>query len=274
MPELPEVETVRRQLHKRLVASEIVAVDIWRTGRLQPEAETLTMRLIGRTIEAVERRAKLLIFRFDNTDALTAHLKMTGRFTFVNPGYQREKHDRVHFVLRGSDGRPFSMVWSDIRQFGFLKYVSVDELREICDAYGPEPLDATVMSLVDRLSLPSGRTIKAVLLDQAVIAGIGNIYADEACFRAGIRPTRRASRLHADELERLASSIQDVLRASLKLRGTSAHNYLDTEGKRGGFLSLLQAYGRTGEPCKTCQTPIKKIVVSQRGTHYCPQCQK
>ena len=274
MPELPEVETVRAQLHNRLAGAKIVDVHVWRLGRLQPEAEAIVRLLVGRRIVGIQRRAKLLIWLLDGGDALTAHLKMTGRFTFVDQDYQRQKHDRVHFILEDAHASRVCLVWSDVRQFGFLKYVSMQELQEISDTYGPEPLEVSAAALGERLHLRSTRTIKAVLLDQTVIAGIGNIYADESCHQAGIRPTRRVQSLTQAERMKLATAIQLILNASVKQRGTSAQDYLDTEGKKGGFLELLHVYGREGEVCKACNTRIKKIVLGQRGTRYCPTCQK
>lgn len=272
MPELPEVETVRRQLHARLAGATIREVIIWRLGRVQP-AQGIESLLIGKKISGIQRRAKLLIWMFENGEALTAHLKMTGRFTFVDEEYQRQKHDRVKFVLRDDQQQHFSLVWSDIRQFGYLSFVSSGALKDICDAYGPEPLDVSPAVLAHCLSARSGRVLKVALLDQTAIAGIGNIYADEACHRAGLRPTRRLKTLTEVDRVRLARCIQSVLQASLNQKGTSAHDYLDTRGERGGFLALLRVYGRENKPCKTCKTSIKKIVLGQRGTHYCPTCQ-
>lgn len=273
MPELPEVETVRRQLHVRLAHATIVEIVIWRTGRLRP-VEGLDRMLTGRKIISVDRRAKLLIWQLDNGMALTAHLKMTGRFTFVDNNYIRQKHDRVRFVLRDARGKRFDLVWTDVRQFGYLALVSTEELQNIMASYGPEPLETSAAVLAERLHQPSRRTVKATLLNQTVIAGIGNIYADEACHRTGIRPMRRLDTLTSDERLRLAKNIQTVLRASVRQQGTSAQDYVDTQGKKGGFLSLLRVYGRDGIPCKTCKTTIKKTVSGQRGTHYCPSCQK
>lgn len=272
MPELPEVETVRRQLAERLDGATIVAIDVWRSGREFPQADEFVRRLVGQRVEAIERRAKLLVWRFVDGQAMTAHLKMTGRFVFVEDGYLPAKHDRIRFMFE-KDGRRFSLVWADVRQFGFLKIVDGVELARVLAAYGPEPLEISAEMLTCCFDVPSLRTVKALLLDQTVVAGVGNIYADEALHRAGIRPTRRVRRLSAQDRLRLAEEIQSVLHASIAQQGTSANDYVDTHGERGGFLALLCVYGREGEPCCTCSTPIKKIVVAQRGTHYCPQCQ-
>ncbi len=270
MPELPEVETIAQQLNARLAGRVIRMVHLWRSGRETPVGDKFVQLMVGRRVERVFRRAKLLIFAFEDGGALTAHLKMTGRFTFVSLDYERQKHDRIHFVF----DEDVQVVWADVRQFGFIKCVSFDELRVVLSAYGPEPLESSAEDLAERLRVPLTRTIKAALLSQSVLAGVGNIYADEACHRAGIRPTRRLKTLSLADRLRLAEEIQSVLNDSIAQKGTSASDYVDADGVRGGFLAFLRVYGRGGEPCSTCQTPIKKIVLAQRGTHYCPTCQK
>jgi len=155
-----------------------------------------------------------------------------------------------------------------------VKIVTAKELEEILSGYGPEPLEHSAEILAERLSNPKTRVVKAALLNQEVIAGIGNIYADEALHRAGIRPTRRLGKITAEERLRLAKEIQNVLSESVAQQGTSANDYVDTRGAKGGFLELLRVYGREGKPCKNCKKPIVKIVLNQRGTHYCAECQK
>lgn len=274
MPELPEVETVRTQLHGRLKGCVIKELEIWKRGREFSSPAKLTSAVIGQTIVGVERRAKLLIWRFADGSAMTAHLKMTGRFTFVDAGYERAKHDRILFVCENGFGERVHVVWSDVRQFGFVRAVTPSELLEVLSEYGPEPLDTSAETLAEVLPVRSSRSIKAVLLDQAVLAGVGNIYADEACFKAAILPQRLASSLTDHDRVRLMKAVKEILVASVKQRGTSANDYLDAEGKKGGFLALLKVYGRAKEPCVTCTTPIEKIVLGQRGTHFCPTCQK
>ncbi len=272
MPELPEVETVRRQLAKRLEGARLVDLEVWRSGREFPRGEGFIEALIGRGVISIERRAKLLVWRFENETALTAHLKMTGRFVFVSEGYERQKHDRICFVFEREGERIF-LVWADVRQFGFLKLVSSEELKEVLDGYGPEPLGVSVEELAKCFTGRSTRSIKALLLDQTVLAGVGNIYADEACYRAGIRPMRMAMKVTANERLRLAQEVQTILTESIAQQGTSANDYVDTQGEKGGFLELLRVYGREGEPCRMCQQPIIRVVHVQRGTHYCANCQ-
>lgn len=269
MPELPEVETVRAQLDARLRGATITRVEMVKTGREEPRGPRFAAVMTGQSIERIDRRAKLLVWRFASGSSAIAHLKMTGRFVFVRDGDAAGKHDRIMFSFSNGE----RLVWSDVRQFGFMRHVDAVELQRVLSAYGPEPLDVAPEALADRLSRRSSRSVKAALLDQGLIAGIGNIYADEALHRAKVRPSRRLQRLMAAERFVLAHEIQNVLRESIAQRGTSANDYVDTRGERGGFLGLLRVYGHAGEPCRTCATPIKKIVVAQRGTHYCPTCQ-
>lgn len=269
MPELPEVETVRRQLHAGLAGKTIQSVELLKIGREKPLGKKFVDAVVGKTIERVDRRAKLLVYRFTDGTAMTAHLKMTGKFVFVDREYASTKHDRMIFEL--GDAR---LAWNDVRQFGFVHLVSGKELEEILLKYGPEPLETSVEMLASRIELPKTRMIKAALLNQEVIAGVGNIYADEACHRAGIKPTRRLGRLNAEDRLNLMRHLKELLDEAVKQRGTSANDYVDTEGKKGGFLSLLRVYGREGERCLNCGDTIKRIVVAQRGTHYCGGCQR
>ncbi len=280
MPELPEVETVRRQLHEKLCGMKVADVCLLQTGRERPVGNAFATRIIGKKIDSIQRRAKLLVWRFSDGEAMTAHLKMTGRFVFVGDKYVPQKHDRMIFNFVGARSpRPgrhegIRVVWSDIRKFGFVNLVSGKELEEILSAYGPEPLENLIEILAERFIVPKTRVVKAALLNQTVIAGVGNIYADEALHRAGIRPTRRLGQIKTDERFRLVQEIKNVLSESVAQQGTSANDYVDTRGEKGGFLGLLRVYGREGEPCTTCNMPIKKIVLNQRGTHYCERCQK
>jgi formamidopyrimidine-DNA glycosylase len=274
MPELPEVETVRRQLHNRIAGKTIREVVIYKTGREQPVGKRFVQKVVGRRLLGVKRRAKILIFELDDGLAILGHLKMTGKFVFLNPTTYNlkptpSKHDRILFVFDSKT----HLIWNDVRMFGYLKVVTHDEAQEALLKYGPEPLESTAEELAKRLHKKSTRSIKATLLDQTVIAGVGNIYADESLFRAGIRPTRKTNKLTGDERLKLAQEIKNVLSESLSQKGTSANDYVDTEGEKGGFLEFLRVYGRTGKPCRKCKSPIKKMFVAQRGTHYCTRCQ-
>lgn len=268
MPELPEVETVKRQLHQRLQGKTVVLVRILRSGRERPMGPLFLKEVIGKTVDRVDRRAKLLVIRFTDGSAMTAHLKMTGKFIFVDADYCPGKHDRMIFQFDH-----VCVVWNDVRQFGFIHAMSAAELEKVLSMYGPEPLEASVTELAARIASPKTRAIKSALLNQQVIAGVGNIYADEVCHRAGIKPMRRLGRINKEERMRLVQNLKLLLQESIDQRGTSANDYVDAEGNKGGFLSLLRVYGRAGEPCLNCGTPIMRVVFAQRGTHYCKRCQ-
>lgn len=268
MPELPEVETVRLQLNRALAGQRLLGLDIFQTGREQPAGRAFATALKNRKLLTVERRAKIIIWKFSNDLTMLAHLKMTGRFIIAKTMPVRSKHDRMLFKFESAN-----VTWSDVRKFGYVKLINTKLLERELQAYGPEPLDVLPCELADRLRAPKTRLLKAALLNQEVIAGIGNIYADETCHRAGLRPTRRLGSLNANQRLRLAQEIQNVLKESLKLRGTSSNDYVDAKGERGDFVKMLRVYGRAGEACQICNSPIKKIVVVQRGTHYCPKCQ-
>ncbi len=274
MPELPEVETVRRQLEKRLEGARVLGVTVWQSDKERPQGEAFTAALKGKRITALERRGKLLLWRFSDGMVLAVHLKMTGKLIFYDkkPSGPANRHERLLFTFKRGSETGY-LAWSDVRRFGYVRLLDAAATDAALSEYGPEPLTATVETLVERLSRPSKRTIKAILLDQSIIAGIGNIYADEACFLSAIHPARRQGSLRLAERWTLAASIQDVLARSVKQRGTSAHTYVDTEGKKGGFLRLLQVYGRAGEACLRCANPITKCVLAGRGTHLCLVCQ-
>ncbi len=272
MPELPEVETIRRQLHARLEGVCIVDVELLHTGRERPKGSAFVEALKGATIRSIDRRAKLLIWRLADKRAVIAHLKMTGRFLFVSSTYEAQKHDAIRIVCQKGRQR-INVIWNDVRKFGFMEVLSSHDLDRKLAEYGPEPLETPAKTLADRLCAPTTRLLKAALLDQACIAGVGNIYADEACFRAGVHPKRRLGALVDRERLALARATQDVLQESIDQQGTSAHTYVDTEGLRGGFVTLLRVYGRQGQPCLDCQQPIQKTRLAQRGTHVCPNCQ-
>lgn len=269
MPELPEVETIRRQLHDRLAGRTIVRAELLRSGREFPASDAFISGVLEQQVVRVERRAKLLVWRFNNGTSMLGHLKMTGKFLFVAKHTVPGKHDRLRFVFDNGE----HVMWSDVRQFGYVKLIANDELERLFSGIGPEPLSTPIDELAARFVRPKTRKIKTALLDQSAIAGVGNIYADEACHRAGIRPTRRIASLTRADRIRLMSEVVQVLQESIAQKGTSANDYIDATGERGGFLALLRVYGRGGEPCRTCSIPIKKIILGGRGTHYCPNCQ-
>jgi len=275
MPELPEVETIRRQLEKEVVGSIIRSVDVRFAGRLNVSPAVLRKRIVGATITAIGRRAKLLLLRFSSGWTLAVHLKMTGRFLLVRSGTEPTKH--VHVVFGLSGGR--QLFFEDVRKFGFLKMVPTDALGpDLLDKedYGPEPLGPgfTLNKFAGCLRRFAGKRIKPALMDQTCVAGVGNIYADEALWRAKVRPDRRTGDLTAGEVSGLYRGIRDSLRRSIRDGGTSADDYLDLYGRRGTYARRLRAYGRDGRPCHRCSRKLVKIRLGGRGTHFCPKCQK
>lgn len=292
MPELPEVEVIRRGLAERVPGRTIERVEVRKANVLELPEDELQRRLEGRRIEAVRRRGKFLILPV-GADALIVHLGMTGQLTFWDraapdsPGFivqdttglQRarqhavDKHTHVTFWFSDGD----ALHYRDIRMFGLIQVWPVARLHEMkgLGELGPEPLeDAFTLEHLSAGLKGRKRAIKAQLLDQHFVAGVGNIYADEALFRAGIGPERLAGRLTRAERERLFEAIPAVLRQGIEFGGTSMRDYIDSDGQRGSNQEALRVYGREGEPCYTCGTPIRRVIVAQRSSHYCPRCQR
>lgn len=275
MPELPEVETIRRQLEKEVVGRRIKAVDVRFAGRLNVSAREFARRVTGARFSAIGRRAKLLLLGLSNGESIATHLKMTGKFLIMPAAAVPTKHD--HLVFRLDGGK--TLFFRDVRKFGYLRIYRTDRLgAEVYDkeGYGPEPLERefTAKRFAMCLRGAGATRIKPRLMAQTCIAGIGNIYADESLWRARIKPDRRVSTLKDAEIVALHRAIVASLSASVKRHGTSADDFLDLYGKKGTNAALLKAYGRAGKPCARCRTPIRKIRFAGRGTHFCPKCQK
>jgi formamidopyrimidine-DNA glycosylase len=282
MPELPEVETVRRQLEAHVVGRRVGDVEVRFAGRLNLSAKLFAQSLRGATVTGVERRAKLLSVHFDNGRTMHAHLKMSGRFLLVPVGTAPTKHTHVVFHLDhtkeecGRTRGERDLFFEDTRKFGYLRvHATKDAAREM-PAYGPEPLDDAMDPAAFRACLVKvpKRKLKATLLDQACIAGVGNIYADESCFAARILPTRATGSLSVAETTALRRELRRLLEASIARGGTSSEMFLDLFGVKGDNVRFLKVYGREGEPCARCKTPITKTVLVGRGTHFCKSCQK
>ncbi len=275
MPELPEVETIRRQLAKEIVGSRLRRVTVRFGKRLQPSADKFVAAVTGATVRGVRRRAKLLLLDLSNGQSIATHLKMTGKYLLVPGKTAPGKHAHVVFDL--ADGR--RLFFEDVRKFGYLKVLPTAEADSLIvggQLYGPEPLEKsfTPAVLAACLMRRPGRTLKPLLMDQACVAGVGNIYADESLWRARIRPGRRVKTLSADEIRRLHDGIVASMRRSVKLGGTSADDYVNLYGRKGRNQLVLEAYGRGGRPCSRCGGPIKRVRMGGRGTHFCPKCQK
>jgi formamidopyrimidine-DNA glycosylase len=277
MPELPEVETVANGVHERVHGQTIVSVwtsDKPQTFKSLPSeiAEVLTgsridrVHRVGKTIvaELTRKRLEREPRAAEAQAQFLVHLGMTGRLLVSTPETEVPPH--THAILTLSGGKEIRFV--DARRFGRLSVVSAPYAGP-----GREPL---TISLEDFIALFRKRKtpIKAALLNQKLLHGVGNIYADEALFHAGIRPRRQAGRLTRDELTRLRAALVKVLKQAIKLGGSSVSDYVDAEGVAGFFQLHHRVYSRTGQPCRTCSTPIERIIVGGRSTHFCPTCQK
>jgi formamidopyrimidine-DNA glycosylase len=271
MPELPEVETVVRGLREPLIGHTVLGMwyDWPRTVRM-PDPESFVQRIHGQTFRAINRRAKYILCELDH-DILVVHLKMSGRL-YVAPDDAVLDSDRwVHFGLQLDGG--VQLRFSDARKFGMVALVS--DFSEITDRLGPEPLldDFTPDVLRERLQRHK-KAIKGLLLDQEFVAGVGNIYADESLHRSGIHPLRQANTLTDDEIARLYAAIRESLELGIVRQGASIGWYRQPNGELGTAQDRFLVYDREGEPCLTCGGPISKIRVAQRGTHFCPHCQR
>jgi len=270
MPELPEVETVRRGLVKVLVGRELVGVDI-RDGRLTAPADPTAVahELLGAVVTGVGRRGKYLAVALDDGRTLVCHLRMTGWFHHVSELSERP-HLRAVFEL--DDGT--WLLYSDQRRFGTMRLIEAGELEEHWRGrVGPEPLDGTWTPQMLRAAL-ARRTapVKALLLDQKVVAGVGNIYADEALWIARIHPLTPGAAIGAVRARRLHDAVITVLERGIRHQGASIDTYRSVDGQPGSMQERFAVYDREGEPCLRCGRPIRKIRVAQRGTHYCPNC--
>lgn len=272
MPELPEVETVSRSLQREIAGRTIVSVRAinWARTIATHSPEMFSEAMHNRLVDRVERRAKYVLIRLDNDETLAVHLRMTGQMLVVMPDVPDDKH--THIILTLDDGR--ELRFHDTRKFGRWALLNAEGLRKLEAKLGAEPLETSFERDQFAAMLQRRATkIKPLLLDQRLVAGLGNIYVDEALWLAQIHPERAANSLSDDEITRLHAAIVEVLRLGVERRGTTLVNYRDANGESGENQRYLQAYGRTGEPCPRCGTPLERIIVGQRSTHICPQCQ-
>ncbi len=316
MPELPEVETIRQDLRRKILNKKIVRVVVYNSKSVGGKNTEFVRALTGNSISEIDRRGKLLIFhlshalssRAESRDpsirslgslgrddnklvGVLVHLKMTGQLIYerqiknkieiVAGGHKMSERDidalpnqwtRVAFVFQ--DGG--EIFFNDQRIFGYMKLVSPEALEKTLTKFGPEPFPPSfTFDYFSSLFKKRAKTpIKAMLLNQELIAGLGNIYVDEACFCAGVRPTRRVGSVTTVEQKKLFTCIPKILHEALKHRGTTFRNFLDSSGKKGNYTDFLKVYDRDGQPCKKCGTTILKTRAAGRGTHYCPQCQR
>ncbi|HEX9037775.1 MAG TPA: DNA-formamidopyrimidine glycosylase [Ktedonobacterales bacterium] len=271
MPELPEVEHVARQLRATLPGRRFTGVDVrWERTVQGMTAADFVAGVTGRTVTGVGRRAKYLLLNLDDGRLLVAHRRMSGNLSLRQSEVDEPQYTRV--VMSLDDGR--RLYYTDPRKFGRLALVSPSDLPRALAELGPEPLEPefTPETLAARLA-GSRRALKAALLDQRVVAGLGNIYADEALFRARLHPLRAAKSLSPEELARLHAGIQGALTTGLAHGGTTFGRYRDLYDEEGSNLDFVEVYQRTGQPCPRCGTSVARITVAQRGTHFCPHCQ-
>jgi formamidopyrimidine-DNA glycosylase len=269
MPELPEVETIIRDLREDIVGKTVTAVSyitrsVWRQ---KPPAVKV---FLGSRIVGLNRKGKNILIYFSNGQVLIIHLKMTGRLTYENWDAPLKKH--THFLMDFDSGQ---LRFNDIRRFGYLDTVREDKLAGIdyLAAQGPDALEISRDNFI-KLVKSKKRIIKPLLMDQSMIAGMGNIYTDETLFLAGIHPKRVSSGLSRDRIGRLYDAMLKILKKAIAARGSSVDNYVDARGEKGSFQDQHFVYGRTGEPCKKCGRLIKRISLGGRSTHFCTHCQK
>jgi formamidopyrimidine-DNA glycosylase len=262
LPELPEVETVVRTLRPAIVGRRILNAEFGKLRVLRGLPTDTAAALTGQRVLAVERYGKFIAIRLER-GYLVVHLGMTGKLLV---DAVRTKWTHAIFTLDQG-----VMSFDDPRQFGRIEYGA--ELPARIAALGPEPLEVSLEDFARRLK-ERRSPVKAVLLNQAVVRGVGNIYADEALFRAGVHPGRVAASLRADRVKKIYLAMREVLTEAIASRGSSVSNYVDAEGRKGSFQLSHRVYQRTGEPCVTCGRPIRRMVLAQRGTHFCAKCQK
>lgn len=266
MPELPEVETIKRELEKALLGKKITAVCVHNPKVIrEPSVEKFKNGLAGATIKNILRKAKLLILELSNSKSLAIHLKMTGQLVYPGNG----KAARVSFCL--SDGK--TLDFNDQRLFAELRLI--DDWRDLkfVQGLGPEPFDIDLDKFKAMLSQKKTK-IKPLIMDQTFISGIGNLYAAEALFRAKINPERPANSLSDKEQSLLFDKIKDTLRQAIEHKGSSVDQYVQLSGAPGNFVKYHKVYDRAGKPCFICKSPIKRTALGGRGTYFCPKCQK
>lgn len=270
MPELPEVETTRRGIAPHLEGRRITGVVLRRPDLRWPIPAEIPGLLPGQVVRAVERRAKYLLLRTDAGTALL-HLGMSGMLRVLPADAPLGKHDHVDIAL--DDGRVLR--FTDPRRFGALLWQMPGETHELLQGIGPEPLtDAFDGDHLWRLSRGRSASIKTFLMDNAVVVGVGNIYASEALFAAGIDPRRAAGKVSRERYARLAGEVKRILAYAITRGGTTLRDFLAPDGAPGYFFQELYAYGRAGEPCKVCGQPIRVVTLGQRASFYCAHCQR
>lgn len=273
MPELPEVETVCRSLRPHLVGRKIKHVELIEPRLRTPVDSGALMQLVGRQIIEIGRKGKYILMRLDRGKIWVFHLGMSGKLICVDADTGRKKHD--HIVVRLNDGG--ELRYHDPRRFGLSLVTTADDLDELAPLrrLGVDPFDPDLTgAYLFHFTRASRRRIRDLLLDQEIIAGLGNIYANEVLFLAGVKPTARAYRLTRHQTQRIAETTPKLLKQAIRWCGTSFSDYRDADDKRGAFQNHLCVYDRDGEPCRVCLSLIKRIALGNRSAFYCPGCQR
>lgn len=287
MPELPEVETIRRGLAQHILGKEITHIEVRLPKMIKTDQTEFTRTLQGNAFHSIDRQGKLLIFHLEQHSelALLLHLKMTGQLIYRHgseqvagghpwPPYNDELPNKYsHIIFTFATGA--HLYFNDQRQFGYLKLVEQEDVQKEKEKYGIEPhTDNFTRTAFRKLFTNRHTQLKSLLLNQSIISGIGNIYADEICFYAGIKPHRTVDTLTPLEINTLFDGCLTVIGTAIQHRGTTISDFTDANGQRGNYSDYLHVYGREGQSCHRCAGTITKTKVAGRGTHWCPDCQK
>lgn len=272
MPEMPEVETVRRTLLPLVKGKTIKKIILWYPKIVATDHDEFIKKLPGKRIIDINRYAKYLLIRLSDNLTIVSHLRMEGKYHLTTPDAPKDKHDHVEFIF--TDGT--ALRYNDVRKFGRMQLILTGTERKVTSIgkLGVEPNSAefTDEYFISHLKRKK-KNIKNTLLDQTVVAGLGNIYVDEVLWRTKIHPLSKANMIPANKVCELRKNINTIITQAIRLHGTTVHTYLDANGQTGGFQKMLQVYGHVGDPCPICQTKFEKIKVDGRGTTFCPHCQ-
>lgn len=273
MPELPEVETIKRQLNQNIRGKKIKKVEVRLPKIINCPASVFEKNIAGKSIKSIERKAKLLLINFSGNYTLVIHLKLTGQLILTSKTAEPNKYTHVIFYLDSQ-----KIFFNDLRQFGYIKLVKTDEVDNLIfkEKIGPEPLekDFTLKTFKNLLKKKKKSKIKPLLMDQSFIAGIGNVYSAEILFLSGVHPERKAGSLTKEDIKKIYGNIKKVLLEAIKHKGTSVDTYLDAYGKKGKYTLKLKVYNKAGKLCVKCGTKIRVIKQGGRSAYFCPKCQK
>lgn len=272
MPELPEVETVRRTLEPLIKDKTIKNVTVWYPKIIMGDAEQVAKQLKGKKIITVDRYGKYLLIRLSDDLTLVSHLRMEGKYRLVTPDRPKQKHEHVQFEF--TDGT--ALRYDDVRKFGRMHLVETgtERITTGIKHLGPEPNSSEFsINYFEKALAKKKKNIKNTLLDQSVVCGLGNIYVDEVLWLSKIHPLSSAQKIPHEQVKILHDNINEIMQKAIKLRGTSVHTFLDAAGTSGNYQNELKVYGHAGESCVRCSTKLEKIKVNGRGTTFCPTCQ-